>query len=102
MAKIKEVVKLKTGYANFVNLKSAYEEAKENAGRMAMYRPTKSHRVAFERLCRGLYQPNDRKFYLLSGSYGTGKSHLCLRERSAGPCPEILSRRSAADHSSAD
>jgi hypothetical protein len=78
MAKIKEVVKLKTGYANFVNLKSAYEEAKENAGRMAMYRPTKSHRVAFERLCRGLYQPNDRKFYLLSGSYGTGKSHLCL------------------------
>jgi len=33
MAKIKEVVKLKTEYANFVNLKSAYEEAKENAGR---------------------------------------------------------------------
>ncbi len=80
MAKIKEVVKLKTGYANFVNLKSANEEAKENADRMAMYRPTKSHRVAFKRLCRGLYQPNDRKFYLLSGSYGTGKSHLCLRE----------------------
>jgi energy-coupling factor transporter ATP-binding protein EcfA2 len=78
MVKIADVVKLKTGYANFVNLKSAYEEAKENAGRMAMYRPTKSHRVAFERLCRGLYQPNDRKFYLLSGSYGTGKSHLCL------------------------
>ncbi|MBU1184152.1 MAG: hypothetical protein KJ663_03120, partial [Proteobacteria bacterium] len=55
-----------------------YEEARENADRMAMYRPTKSHRAAFERLCRGLYQPNDRKFYLLSGSYGTGKSHLTL------------------------
>jgi hypothetical protein len=55
MGKIKEVVKLKTGYANFVNLKSAYEEDKENADRMAMYRPTKSHRAAFERLCRGLY-----------------------------------------------
>src|SRR3990172_6347548 len=78
MAKIADVVKLKTGYANFVNLKSAYDEAKENADRMAMYRPTKSHRVAFERLCRGIYQPADRKFYLLSGSYGTGKSHLCL------------------------
>jgi DNA replication protein DnaC len=49
-----------------------------NADRMAMYRPTKAHRVAFERICRGLYQPNDKKFYLLSGSYGTGKSHLCL------------------------
>lgn len=78
MAKISEVVKLKTGYANFVELKSAFEATRENADRMAMYRPTKAHRVAFERICRGLYQPNDKKFYLLSGSYGTGKSHLCL------------------------
>ncbi len=78
MGKISDVVKLKTGYANFVNLKSAYEEVQENDDRMAMYRPTKSHRIAFERLCRGIYQPTDRKFYLLSGSYGTGKSHLCL------------------------
>lgn len=78
MSKIKEVVKLKSGYANFVELKSDFEEIQKNKGRMAMYRPTKAHRVAFERICRGLYQPNDKKFYLLSGSYGTGKSHLCL------------------------
>ena len=78
MAKIADVVKLKTGYADFVELKSAFEEIQENAERMAMYRPTKSHRTAFERLSRGLFQPNDKKFYLLSGSYGTGKSHLCL------------------------
>ncbi len=93
MAKISDVVKLKTGYANFVKLKSAFEATQENAGRMAMYRPTKAHRVAFERICRGLYQPNDKKFYLLSGSYGTGKSHLCLMtanvlSRSSGD-PEI-------------
>jgi len=78
MSKIADVVQLKTGYANFVKLKSAFEEGKENAERMAMYRPTKAHRRAFERICRGLFQPNDKKFYLLSGSYGTGKSHLCL------------------------
>lgn len=78
MAKIADIVKLKTGYANFVDLKIAYEADQENADRMAMYRPTKAHRQAFERICRGLYQPNDKKFYLLSGSYGTGKSHLCL------------------------
>lgn len=78
MSKISEIVKLKTGYANFVELKSAYAEAQENAERMAMYRPTRSHRRAFERICKGVYQPNDKKFYLLSGSYGTGKSHLCL------------------------
>ena len=93
MSKIQDVVKLKSGYANFVELKSAFEAAQENADRMAMYRPTKAHRVAFERICRGLYQPNDKKFYLLSGSYGTGKSHLCLMtanvlSRSSGD-PEI-------------
>ena len=41
MSKIADVVKLKTGYANFVELKSAFEESKENADRMSMYRPTK-------------------------------------------------------------
>lgn len=78
MAKIADIVRLKTGYANFVELKSAFEEVQENTDRMAMYRPTKAHRTAFERICRGIYEPNDKKFYLLSGSYGTGKSHLCL------------------------
>lgn len=78
MSLIADVVKLKTGYANFVELKSAFEESQENTDRMAMYRPTKAHRQAFERICRGLYQPNAKKFNLLSGSYGTGKSHLCL------------------------
>ena len=65
----------------------------ENADRMAMYRPTKAHRAAFEKVCRGLSLPNDKKFYLISGSYGTGKSHLCLMlanflSRSSGD-PEI-------------
>ena len=31
MAKISDVVKLKSGYANFVELKSAFEAAQENA-----------------------------------------------------------------------
>ena len=93
MAKIADVVKLKSGYANFVELKSAFEASQENADRMAMYRPTKAHRAAFQRICRGLYHTKDKKFYLLSGSYGTGKSHLCLMtanvlSRSSGD-PEI-------------
>ena len=72
MAKIKDVVTLKSGYANFVELKGAFEEAQENADRMAMYRLTKAHHRTFQRICRGLFQPTDKKFYLLSGSYGTG------------------------------
>ena len=46
MAKIVEVVKLKSGYANFVELKSAFDASQENADRMAMYRPTKAHQAA--------------------------------------------------------
>jgi len=60
MSKISDIVKLKTGYANFVELKSAFEAAQENADRMAMYRPTKAHRLAFERICRGLHSPTTR------------------------------------------
>ena len=60
MTKIAEVVKLKSGYATFAELKTAFEAAEENADRMAMYRPTKAHRAAFERICRGLYQPTIR------------------------------------------
>jgi hypothetical protein len=44
MAKISDVVKLKSGYANFVDLKNAFEATRENADRMAMYRPTKAPR----------------------------------------------------------
>lgn len=78
MSKISDVVKLREGYANFVELKSAFEASKENADRMSMYRPTQAHRKALRRLFRGLSNPMDKKFYLLSGSYGTGKSHLSL------------------------
>jgi energy-coupling factor transporter ATP-binding protein EcfA2 len=78
MSKIAEIVKVRSGYANYVQLRSAFREQEENAERMAMYRPTKGHRTAMQRICRGLLTPNDKKFYLLSGSYGTGKSHLCL------------------------
>jgi hypothetical protein len=51
MTIISDVVKLETGYANFVELKSAFEATQENADRMAMYGPTKAHRVTFERIC---------------------------------------------------
>jgi len=39
--------------------------------------PIKSHREAFTRLSRALY-PLDNRVYFLTGSYGTGKSHLSL------------------------
>ena len=44
---------------------------------MERYRPTKGHRRAFEKLSN-VVKPKDKRVYLLTGSYGTGKSHLSL------------------------
>ncbi len=38
MSRIASVIKLKTGYANFVELKSSLKAARENADGMSMYR----------------------------------------------------------------
>ena len=67
MSKIADVVKLKTGYANFVELKKAFEAVRRMlTGWPCIGQPNLTVRLS-ERICRGLYQPNDKKFYLLSG-----------------------------------
>ena len=45
---------------------------------MTNYRPIKSHRKAFEIIAEGAYRKDSKRCFILSGSYGTGKSHLCL------------------------
>ena len=77
MTKIEALVDIKTGYARYVNLVQTFDDSTENRARMEQYMPVASHRLAFERLTRALY-PKDGRVYLLTGSYGTGKSHLCL------------------------
>ena len=58
MPKIKGFVELRTGYANFVELKSVFAESQQNADRKAMYRPKKAHRRAFERLTPAPHAPD--------------------------------------------
>jgi hypothetical protein len=77
MTKINELIEIKTGYARYVNLVQTFDDPAANRDRMTQYMPVKSHRLAFERLAHALY-PRDGRVYLLTGSYGTGKSHLCL------------------------
>ena len=74
---IGELIDIKTGYTSFVNLEHDLYDSDENIGRMARYRPITSHRTAFEALSKSL-QMKDGRCYLLTGAYGTGKSHLCL------------------------
>jgi hypothetical protein len=77
MTKISNLVTIHSGYAKYVDLVPTFTDPTENRGRMERYMPIKSHREAFARLTRALY-PLDNRVYLLTGSYGTGKSHLCL------------------------
>lgn len=77
MTKISDLVNIHSGYAQYVDLVRTFSDPTDNRGRMEQYMPIKSHREAFSRLARALY-PLDNRVYFLTGSYGTGKSHLCL------------------------
>ncbi|MCB0751798.1 MAG: hypothetical protein KDC52_10005, partial [Ignavibacteriae bacterium] len=77
MAVIKDIIKISGGYTDVVDLTNHYSDTKKNAELMERYKPIKAHREAFGRIANSLNQ-QDKRFYFLSGSYGTGKSHLCL------------------------
>ncbi len=77
MTKIKDIVSISSGYASYVNLRQAYFDEMERRARMERYKPITAHRLAFEKISNAV-NPKDKRFYFLSGSYGTGKSHLCL------------------------
>lgn len=74
---ISELVKIESGYTSYVNIRQELFDDAQNIGRMERYRPITSHRQAFQALAKS-QQIKDGRCYLLTGSYGTGKSHLCL------------------------
>lgn len=77
MTKIREIVQINSGYTSYVDLYDEYYDLVKNRGRMERYKPIAAHRQVFEKIANAL-NPLDRRFYFLSGSYGTGKSHLLL------------------------
>lgn len=78
MSKIIDVLNIKTGYSEVVRLKEEFNNKESNLSRMSNYRPIKAHRIAFNELAKSPFTPDSKRCYILSGSYGTGKSHLCL------------------------
>ncbi|MDP9315048.1 MAG: hypothetical protein M3R24_29965 [Chloroflexota bacterium] len=106
--KIKEIVEIQSGYTSYVDLRHELFDDNRNVGRMARYRPITSHRTAFERMARSL-NVKDKRCYLLTGPYGTGKSHLCMMfanylQTPAGekPMPEFFENYSDVDPNSAE
>lgn len=78
MARIKEVLKIQSSYSAQVDLKREFADINLKEERMANYKPIKAHRKAFEIIASGAYDKNSKRSFILSGSYGTGKSHLLL------------------------
>jgi len=77
MTKIKEFVEIHSGYASAVDVRTEFIDPEKNFERITRYVPIKAHRDAIERIMMAL-RPKDKRFYFLTGNYGTGKSHLCL------------------------
>lgn len=78
MTKIKDIIDIRSGYSDTVDIKNDFKMEEENRRRMTTYRPIKSHREAFEIIAESPYIKDSKRCFILSGSYGTGKSHLGL------------------------
>jgi hypothetical protein len=105
---IADLIEVNSGYTNAVSLKSELFDDTRNSGRMSRYRPIASHRQAFQKLSKALLV-KDKRAYLLTGAYGTGKSHLMLMfanymETPAGekPMPEFFGHYAEVDSQAAE
>ena len=80
MTKIIDLVNFHTAYGNQVNLHNHYYDENENSSRLTGYVPIRAHREAFLKLAQSQLpdRSNKDKVFMLTGSFGTGKSHLCL------------------------
>ena len=63
-----------------MNLHNHFYNEDENSNRLTGYVPIRAHREAFLALVKSqLPDPSNKdKVFMLTGSFGTGKSHLCL------------------------
>jgi hypothetical protein len=83
MTKIFDLVNFHAGYGEQVRLAAYYYneiKATDNVEHMQGYVPIRSHREAFLKLAQAQLPSveNKEKVFMLTGSFGTGKSHLCL------------------------
>ena len=74
---IADLVQTHAGYSAQVDLNLLFHDTVKNLATMRRYKPTVSHRRVFEHVVRAL-DNKDKRVYLITGNYGTGKSHLSL------------------------
>ena len=77
-AKINQVVNISPAYATEVSLKEDFLNPEENRRKLRGYVPNKSSRAALKSICEGLHPTSTKRVHLITGTYGTGKSHFGL------------------------
>ena len=71
------MIRTNPGYSAQVDLNVWFHDSVQNLATMRRYKPIVSDRKAFDRIA-GALDAKDKRVYLITGNYGTGKSHLCL------------------------
>lgn len=76
--KISEIVKISSGYSTEVDIERDFLDSGINDEKLKAYIPLKSHREAFYFVSKEIHPTEDKRALLITGTYGTGKSHLGL------------------------
>jgi hypothetical protein len=74
---ISEVINVRSGFTEYVDLRTELYDVYKNQARLSSYRPIKAHREVFQKVFKQ-HTMKDKHCYLIQSVYGTGKSHLCL------------------------
>lgn len=74
---ISEVINVRSGFTEYVDLRTELYDVYKNQARLSSYRPIKAHREVFQKVFKP-HTMKDKHCYLIQSVYGTGKSHLCL------------------------
>jgi hypothetical protein len=75
---LSQLVKVSEARLTEVNLKDDFVNPTRNREKLTGYIPNESSRRALRGILAGLYPPAEQRAHVLTGSFGTGKSHLAL------------------------
>jgi len=76
--KISRIVSISPAFSEEVALKDDFNNLEENRKKVQGYVPNQSSRSALKMILAGLHPTSTQRVHLITGSYGTGKSHFGL------------------------
>ena len=78
-ARLSDLVRISPTFSAEVNLqRDFYDDPEENRRKLRGYVPTTSCREVLKEIIKGMPNPSRIRAHLITGTYGTGKSHFAL------------------------